>query len=96
MDTLELDRKLTANQLFKIYRNEGGTLDFKAWLTREKKKGHFSADGELSNEINAELSKLKSTEVKKTVLGFPTDTLIILGVVIVGAIVVSQIMKKKS
>jgi hypothetical protein len=96
MDTLELDKKLTANQLFKIYRSEGGTLDFKAWLTREKKKGHFSADGELSNEINVELSKLKSTDVKKTVLGFPTETLVMLGAVLVGAIVLSQVLKKKA
>jgi hypothetical protein len=38
---LDLEKKLTANQLFKKYKEEGGTLNFSDWLTREKTKGVF-------------------------------------------------------
>jgi len=96
MSNVEIERGLTANQLFKIYKNEGGTLDFKAWLTREKKKGTFSADGSLSNEINNVLNDLRKKDVNKTVLGFPVQTLVIVGAVIVGALVVHQIVKTRA
>ena len=40
-EQVDLDKKLTANQLFKQYKDEGGTLNFSDWLTREKTKGIF-------------------------------------------------------
>lgn len=92
---VDLDKKLTANQLFKIYKEEGGTLNFSEWLTREKTKGVFPLNGSLNEEVQKTIKKVKTQDMDKTVLGFPVKTLVIVGGVIVVAIVVSQMMKKK-
>jgi len=88
-------KELTANQLYKQYRDEGGTLNFSGWLNREKKKGIFPINANLNEEVYMALNGMYEDEKSKTIMGFPKSTLIIVGVVIVGAIVVSQIMKKK-
>jgi hypothetical protein len=49
---IDLDQTLTANQLFKKYKDEGGTLNFSEWLTREKTKGVFPLNDGLNQEIN--------------------------------------------
>lgn len=95
MAEIQLEKKLTANQLYKQYKDEGGTLIFSDWLNREKTKGVFPLNGELNKEIETTLETYKKKDMKKTVFGFPTSTLLIVGGVIVAAIVVSQIMKKK-
>lgn len=95
MEELKLDQKLTANQLYKQYKDEGGTLSFSAWLNREKTKGIFPLNEEISNDIVSTLDKIKQKDMNKTILGFPKTTLYIVGGVIVLAIVASQIMKKK-
>jgi len=95
MQELNLDQKLTANQLYKKYKDEGGTLSFSNWLNREKTKGVFPLNDEISNDISATLYKIKKKDMRKTILGFPTSTLLIVGGVIVLAVVVSQVMKKK-
>lgn len=92
---LDLEKKLTANQLFKKYKEEGGTLNFSDWLTREKTKGVFPLNSGLNEEINLTLTKLKTKKMDKTVLGFPVKTLYIVGGVIVAAVVVSKLLKKK-
>jgi hypothetical protein len=92
---VELEKKLTANQLYKIYKDEGGTLNFSNWLNREKTKGIFPLNGELNEEIQKLISKEKKEDMNKTVLGFPVRTLVIVGVVIIGAIVVSKYIKNK-
>jgi hypothetical protein len=94
---IDLDKKLTANQLFKIYKEDGGTLNFSEWLTREKTKGIFPLNDELNQEINLTLNKFKTKEkdMGKTVLGMPVKTLYIVGGIILLAIVARQIMKKK-
>lgn len=95
MEELKLDQKLTANQLYKQYKDEGGTLSFSAWLNREKTKGIFPLNEEISKDIVSTLDKIKKKDMNKTILGFPKTTLYIVGGVIVLAIVASQIMKKK-
>jgi hypothetical protein len=95
MGDINLDQTLTANQLWKSYRDEGGTLTFKEWLNREKTKGVFPLDANLNAEVNDTLTNLKSTKMDKTTLGFPNKTLLIVGGVIVAAVIVRQIMKKK-
>ena len=96
MDSLvELEKKLTANQLYKIYKDEGGTLNFSNWLTREKTKGVFPLNGSLNDEVQKVIIKEKKEDMNKTVLGFPVRTLVIVGVVIIGAIVVSKYVKNK-
>jgi hypothetical protein len=92
---IDLDKNLTANQLFKKYKEEGGTLNFSEWLTREKTKGVFPLNNGLNEEINLTLNQLKPKKMDKTVLGLPVKTLYIVGGVIVLAIIAKQIMKKK-
>lgn len=94
--TLDLDKKLTANQLFKIYKDEGGTLNFSEWLTREKTKGVFPLNGSLNEEVQKTIFKVKKDDMDKTILGFPVKTLVIVGGVIVAAIIISKIMNKKA
>lgn len=92
-----LDKKLTANQLYKTYRDEGGTLGFSDWLTREKTKGVFPINGNLDNQVKETIVTMKKkTEPPKTVLGLPVRTLVITGAVIVAAIVISKLMKKSA
>lgn len=95
MEQTQLEQKLTANQLYKIYKDEGGTLSFSNWLNREKTKGVFPLNGELSNEISGTIETIRKKDMKKTVLGFPTSTLLIVGGVIVLAVIASQVLKKK-
>jgi hypothetical protein len=89
--------ELTANQLYKIYKEEGGTLKFSNWLTREKTKGIFPINSDLNQEVYMALNgiKEKTMENKNRVLGFPISTLYIMGGIIVGAIIVSKLIKKK-
>jgi hypothetical protein len=89
------NKEYTANQLFKIYKEDGGTLNFSAWLNREKKKGVFPLNQNLNEEVYMALNGLKENASSKRTFGFPTSILVITGVVIVGAIVYSQIIKKK-
>ncbi|CAK0767934.1 hypothetical protein CCP3SC1AL1_420021 [Gammaproteobacteria bacterium] len=93
---VNLDKKLTANQLFKEYKDEGGTLNFSDWLTREKTKGIFPINSSLNQEVGKKLTDLKEEEMNKTVLGFPVSTLLIAGGVIIVAIVAVNVLKKKA
>jgi hypothetical protein len=96
MEEVNLEKKLTANQLFKEYKDEGGTLNFSDWLTREKTKGIFPINSNLNQEVGKKLIDLKEEEMSKTVLGFPVSTLLIAGGVIVVAIVAVNVLKKKA
>lgn len=89
------EKDLTANQLYKIYKDEGGTLKFADWLTREKTKGIFPLNGSLNEEVQETIKKVKEKEMKKTILGFPVSTLLIVGGVIVLAVVASKLIKGK-
>jgi hypothetical protein len=93
---VNLEKKLTANQLFKEYKDEGGTLNFSDWLTREKTKGIFPINANLNQEVGRKLIDLKQEEMNKTVLGFPVSTLLIAGGVIIVAIVAVNVLKKKA
>ena len=95
MEQAQLEQKLTANQLYKIYKDEGGTLSFSNWLNREKTKGVFPLNGELNEEISGTIQTIRKKDMKKTILGFPTSTLLIVGGVIVLAVIASQVLKKK-
>ena len=96
MEEVNVDKKLTANQLFKEYKDEGGTLNFSDWLTREKTKGIFPINSNLNQEVGKKLTDLKEEEMSKTVLGFPVSTLLIAGGVIIVAIVAVNVLKKKA
>lgn len=76
MQEVNLDKKLTANQLFKEYKDEGGTLNFSDWLTREKTKGIFPINSNLNQEVSKKLIDLKDIEMSKTAFRFPCKHLI--------------------
>jgi hypothetical protein len=66
-------------------------------LSREKKKGVFPLNANLNENINNKISELRNKkDMNKTVFGFPTKTLLLVGGVIVGAIILNQILKKKA
>jgi hypothetical protein len=95
-ETVDLEKKLTANQLYKIYKDEGGTKTFSEWLTREKTKGVFPLNGEVNEEVQKSILNVQKDEkMNKTVLGFPVSTLVLVGVVIVGSVALSMYLKKK-
>jgi hypothetical protein len=95
MSNVDLEKKLTANQLYKIYKEEGGTKTFSEWLTREKTKGVFPLNGEVNEEVQKSIKTVKEDDMNKTVLGFPVKTLVIVGAIIVGAIAISAYLKNK-
>lgn len=86
---------MTANQMYKQYKDEGGTLNFAGWLNREKKKGIIPPNKEVNEEIYASMNGQSEKSSAGTVLGFPTTTLILVGVIIVGAVVMVKISKNK-
>lgn len=93
MENTVKEKDLTANQLYKTYRDEGGTLKFSDWLTREKTKGIFPINSNLNEEVQKTLKKVN--EMKRTYLGFPVSTLLIAGGVIILAVVAAKMFKKK-
>ena len=87
----------SANQLFKKYKQDGGSLNFSDWLNKQKSKGIFPINENLDNEIKTTLNEINENDknMNKTVLGFPVKTFYIVGGIIVAAIVINQILKKK-
>ena len=83
---------MTANQLFKAYKDDGGTLNFSAWLTREKTKGVFPLNKEANEEVYMAMNGME--DKSKTVFGFPSNTFIIVGAIIVAALVYTTYSKK--
>jgi len=91
------EMKESANQLFKKYKQDGGSLNFSDWLNKQKSKGIFPVNENLDNEIKKTLNEINENDknMNKTVLGFPLKTFYIVGGIIVAAIVINQILKKK-
>ena len=58
------EKDLTANQLYKEYKDEGGTLKFSDWLTREKTKGIFPLNSNLNEEVQKTLKTVKEEQMK--------------------------------
>lgn len=91
---------MTANQKYKKYKKDGGTLSFAEYIDREKKKGFINFDGQtsipenkpLSDSISASLQKmhlaagLKTQAENKYILGLHRNVWIGVGVVGVAAI----------
>ena len=91
---LQEEKQLTANQLYKQYKDDGGKLTFSEWLNREKAKGVYPLNSTISNDIIASIEKLKKEEkMNKTILGFPVSVLVITGLIIVGAVVYTKYKK---
>jgi len=90
------EKELTANQLYKQYKDDGGTLVFSNWLDREKKKGIFPLNMELNNEVYKAISGIDEDNVAKKVIKQKNNTnitiFVVLGLVI-GSFVVYKLYK---
>lgn len=47
---------MTANKMYKQYKKSGGTLVFKDWLDREKKKNFLNFEGQSTVPVNKPLT----------------------------------------
>jgi hypothetical protein len=82
---------LTANQLYKNYKINGGNLKFSDWITTQKNNGIYPLNKELDSEVNNTLSEIdKDKNDKNNYQG-----LYIIGAIFVVAIVVNKLMNKK-
>lgn len=91
----------SANQLYKQYKNTGGTLEFKTWLSRENAKNAIGFDSTLNKEveeqtINTNKTQTNNIDMNKTILGFPVKTVAIAGAIIVAAVIVVAVTRKKN
>ena len=97
---------MTANQQYKKYKTGGGTLGFKDWVTREKKKGFLNETGGSAGTIAAdtlgttinelhELGGQKTELDNKYIFGINRKTLIITAVVVTVVAAGIIIYKKK-
>lgn len=87
---------MTANQKYRDYKKNGGTLVFKEWIDRERKKNFLNLDGTadvplnkpLTDSINAAIKDLHQdgglqTDLEnKYIFGINRNVLIVAGVVI--------------
>ena len=89
-------KELTANQLYKQYKDDGGTLVFSKWLDREKKKGIFPLNMDLNNEVYKAINGVDEKNIaKKSTMSVGksnTTIFIVLGLVI-GSFVAYKIYK---
>lgn len=99
---------MTANQQYKKYRKEGGTLSFAEYMTRERAKGFLNMDGQYMPPVNKPLNdSIQDTLMKmrksvgykdavenKYVLGIHKN--IWIGVIAVSAISIGYAIYKKS
>ena len=88
-------KELTANQLYKQYKDDGGTLVFSKWLDREKKKGIFPLNMDLNQEVYKAISGVDGVNTKKSVSMKPKSYMtiyLVLGLV-VGSFIVYKIYK---
>jgi hypothetical protein len=83
--------KLTANQLYKNYRINGGNLKFSDWINNQKNNGIYPLNKELDTEVNNTLSELENNINDKN----SYQGLYFIGAIIVVAIVVNKLMKNK-
>lgn len=96
MENIEA-KELTANQLYKQYKDDGGTLVFSKWLDREKKKGIFPLNMNLNDEVYKAINGVDGLLSSKKSVPSKTNSnmtiLLVLGVVI-GAFVIYKTYKK--
>jgi len=83
--------KLTANQLYKNYRINGGNLKFSDWINTQKNNGIYPLNKELDTEVNNTLTELEKNKNDKN----SYQGLYIIGAIIVVAIIVNKLMRNK-
>jgi hypothetical protein len=83
--------KLTANQLYKNYKINGGNLKFSDWINTQKNNGIYPLNKELDTEVNNTLTELEKNKNDKN----SYQGLYIIGAIVFVAIVVNKLMKNK-
>jgi hypothetical protein len=86
-----MSEKLTANQLYKHYKINGGNLKFSDWITTQKNNGIYPLNKELDSEVNNTLSEIDNDKNNKNTY----QELYIIGAIFIVAIVVNKLMKNK-
>jgi hypothetical protein len=86
-----MNDKLTANQLYKNYKINGGNLKFKDWINAQKNNGIYPVNKELDNEVSSTLNQLDTKEGKK----YNYQTIYIFGAIIIATIIINKLMKNK-
>lgn len=95
-ETSEVTINKSANTIYKEYKAQGGTLSFKDFIEREKQKGVFPLNIKLNEEVENSIVQFeKQKEMDKKILGLPVKTVVIAGSIIVLAIVITKVVKKK-
>jgi hypothetical protein len=83
--------KLTANQLYKNYKINGGNLKFSDWINTQKTNGIYPLNKELDSEVNNKLNELETDKNDNNSF----RGLYLFGAIIVVAIVLNKLMKNK-
>jgi hypothetical protein len=83
--------KLTANQLYKNYKINGGNLKFSDWINTQKNNGIYPLNKELDSEVNNKLHELETDKNDNNSF----QELYLFGAIIVVAIVLNKLMKNK-
>lgn len=83
--------KLTANQLYKNYKINGGNLKFSDWINTQKTNGIYPLNKELDSEVNNKLNELETDKNDNNSF----RGLYLFGAIIVEAIVLNKLMKNK-
>ena len=86
-----MSEKLTANQLYKNYKINGGNLKFSDWITTQKNNGIYPLNKELDSEVNNKLNELETDKNDNNSF----QALYLFGAIIVVAIVLNKLMKNK-
>jgi hypothetical protein len=82
---------LTANQLYKNYKINGGNLKFSDWINTQKNNGIYPLNKELDSEVNNKLNELETDKNDNNSF----QGLYLFGAIIVVAIVLNKLMKNK-
>jgi len=82
---------LTANQLYKNYKINGGNLKFSDWITTQKNNGIYPLNKELDSEVNNTLNEIDKDKNDKN----SYQVLYIIGAILIVAIVVNKLINKK-
>lgn len=86
-----MSEKLTANQLYKNYKFNGGNLKFSDWINTQKNNGIYPVNKELDNEVSSTLNELDKKEDKK----YNYQTIYIFSAIIIATICINKLMKNK-
>jgi hypothetical protein len=86
-----MNEKLTANQLYKNYKINGGNLKFSDWINAQKNNGVYPINKDLDNEVSSTLNELYVKDDNK----YNYQMLYIFGAIIIATIVINKLMKNK-